>query len=197
MPALMGVCPLRLRVARFALCLAACAASVGQAGDVYRCDQDGRTTYSDTPCPVARTASPATPGAPDSATAPLTPLLPPAFGDWHGQAQYQLFVADAWVDEAHAVVALTLSLSHDGKVAGASPDNGCRLLGLWTPSYTASVLALDVSLSHCSYAGLNHRYQGQLAETADGRNAQLTLTASNSGTLAKPLNAELKANLRR
>ena len=60
----------------------------------------------------------------------------------------------------HFVVPLVLTFSADGKVSGVSADNGCQLLGLWSPSVTPRESLLDVTLSSCRYAGLNRRYTG-------------------------------------
>lgn len=95
------------------------------------------------------------------------------------------------------MVALTLSLNAEGKVVGNSPENACRLLGLWIHGFAPSVLELDVTLSRCSHPGLNHRYHGQLTESADGHSGQLTLSALGEGSIDARFNAELKANLRR
>jgi hypothetical protein len=52
-------------------------------------------------------------------------------GDWPGQTQFQGAQNAVVFEEAHSVVPLILTFSADGKVSGASAENGCALLGLW------------------------------------------------------------------
>ncbi|MDE3010764.1 MAG: DUF4124 domain-containing protein [Pseudomonadota bacterium] len=160
-------------------------------GQIYRCTVNGGTVYSDTMCEV-----PPAPRAPaEKARSADVPEGAPDLGEWRGQAQYQLFEGTQWLGNAHAVVPITLSLTADGKVSGGSPDNGCRVLGLWMAGRHGTYLALDLTLSHCNFAGLNQRYSGQISATEDRHLAQLSLSASNAGLLAKPVSAELKATL--
>lgn len=162
-------------------------------GQIYRCTVNGATVYSDTICDVPPAAR--APAAAEKSRSPGVSEGAPDLGEWRGQAQYQLFEGTHWLGDAHAVVPITLSLAADGKVSGGSPDNGCRVLGLWMAGRHGTYLALDLTLSRCNYAGLNQRYSGQLSATEDRHLAQLSLSASNAGVLAKPVNAELKATL--
>ena len=52
---------------------------------------------------------------------------------------------------AQSVVPMILTFSEDGKVTGSSPDNGCKILGVWSPGSTPRLFALDVSLNSCTY----------------------------------------------
>jgi hypothetical protein len=63
---------------------------------------------------------------------------------------------------AHMVVPLTLDFSADGKVSGASPDNGCNWLGVRSQGGKGleRMITLDVALTSCHYSGLDRRYTG-------------------------------------
>jgi hypothetical protein len=82
------------------------------------------------------------------------------------------------VAEAQSVVPLVLTFSPDGKVTGSSPENGCNVLGVWSPGSTPRVFMLDVSLNSCSYPKFNQRYAGNLIATFPERIAQLSLVAN-------------------
>jgi hypothetical protein len=82
------------------------------------------------------------------------------------------------VAEAQSVVPLVLTFSADGKVTGSSPDNGCKVLGVWSPGATPRVFMLDVSLNSCGYSKFNQRYSGSLIATFPERMAQLSLVAN-------------------
>jgi len=67
------------------------------------------------------------------------------------------------VAEAQSVVSMVLTFSEDGKVTGSSPDNGCKVLGVWSPGSTPRLF----SWMYLSIA--------------------VTTPSSISGTLGKPL----------
>jgi hypothetical protein len=141
---------------------------------VYRCVKDGLPVLSDQPCDGAATGDSAT-GSPTSA--------PPAGGaqsmpgEWRGQAQYQASESNQQIDAAHAVVALVLKFTADGKVSGSSPDNGCEWLGLWTAGATPRLFTLDISAAGCRFSGFNRRYTGSLSATWMEQSAQVGLQA--------------------
>ena len=123
---------------------------------IYRCTQDGQTVLTDKPCDAAPAASSSEPAG-NQASAPESIV-----GQWRGQTQFQGAEDGRELQEAHSVAPMVLTFSADGKVSGVSADNGCQLLGLWSPSVTPREFLLDVTLSDCRYAGLNRRYSGTL-----------------------------------
>src|ERR1700684_2111902 len=110
---------------------------------VYRCIKDGQTVLTDTPCGAVPAAS-----SPDAASNP-TSSAESIVGQWRGQTQFQGAENGRELQEAHSVVPFVLTFSADGKVSGASADNGCTLLGLWEPNVTSRMFTLDVTLSDC------------------------------------------------
>jgi hypothetical protein len=98
-------------------------------------------------------------------------------GNWSGQTQFQGAQNGQVIEEAHSVVPMVLTFSADGKVSGASADNGCALLGLWAPGSTPRLFALDITLKGCRFAGLNRRYTGSLIATFTDNSAQFSLLA--------------------
>jgi len=99
------------------------------------------------------------------------------YGEWRGQAQYQAFIKSVSDPAAHTVTDLTIDIDPRGKVAGASPENGCRLLGIAAPGAVPAIVALNVTLTGCRYAGLNRTYKGQLSLYAKQGHASLSLQA--------------------
>jgi hypothetical protein len=96
-------------------------------------------------------------------------------GEWRGQTQYQGAENGQLIQDAHSVVLLTLTFTDDGKVSGFSPENGCRVLGIWSPGVTPRLFPLDITLSSCRYEGFNRRYTGQLTATFEKLSGQLLL----------------------
>lgn len=128
---------------------------------IYRCIKDGQTVLTDTPCDVPAAAPTAeTADSPGAATESIV-------GQWRGQTQFRGAENGREMEEAHSVVPLVLTFGADGKLSGASPDNGCTLLGVWAPGATQQVFTLDVSLSECRFAQLNRRYSGTLTAQLD------------------------------
>src|ERR1700676_1737653 len=121
---------------------------------IYRCIKDGQTVLTDNPCDAAPDASSSEPAG-NQASAPESIV-----GQWRGQTQFQGAEEGRELQEVHSVVPLVLTFSADGKLSGVSADNGCQLLGLWSPAVTPRLFTLDVTLSDCRYAGLNRRYAG-------------------------------------
>jgi hypothetical protein len=172
----------------------------GQA--IYRCEVNGKTTFSDKPCngssqaidPAANkpTVAQPKPDSPDPMSGYATP-----HGTWRGQAQYQAKVGTELVEQAHAVVPVVLSIGIDGKVTGGSPDNGCRLLGIAAPGVIKTMLNLDVTLSQCRYAEFNRRYGGFISIYAKDKTAQLNLNAHVIRAGIPPRFFDMKGTLRR
>ena len=188
-----------LRVMVFAALLWVTAAN-GQT--IYRCEANGRTTFSDKPCDSSATGrgsaarkTTAPPPSSEALDAPAGYATP--HGLWRGQAQYQAKVGTQLVEDAHAVVPIVLSIQADGKVSGGSPDNGCRLLGIASPVVGKIMLKLDVTLSQCKYAPLNRRYGGFIVVYAKEKMAQLNLDAHIIRSGSPPRFFDLRGTLRR
>jgi len=99
------------------------------------------------------------------------------YGHWSGQTQYQAMIGTASDPSAHVVVDLDLNIDHRGKVTGASPENGCRLLGVAAPGLATHIVTLDVTLTGCIYARFNRVYKGQLSVLGKDGHGSLGLTA--------------------
>lgn len=163
----------------------------------YRCVEHGKVVYTDRPCAnEPSTQNTGTPpakvvGVPNNA-AYSTPT-----GAWRGQAQFQANVGGAVANEAHAVVPMTIEIDPQGKVTGASPENGCRLLGVASPGIQPTMANLDVTLSGCRYAGFNRRLSGSLSVYQAQQHAQFQLI----GMLAAPgrvaATYDIRATMRR
>lgn len=159
-----------------------CFASNDAAGQsIYRCMQNGRTTFSDKPCTEGgKVQQPPNTTAPDSQTTPSTvegAENASPYGEWRGQTQFQATVKGQRVTDAHSVVPMTIAIDRQGKVTGASPENGCRLLGIAAPGPVPTVLHMDVSLRGCQYAPYNRRFAGTLALYLRDKHIQLSLTS--------------------
>jgi hypothetical protein len=127
---------------------------------IYRCTKDGQITLTDKPCDAA-TSSDGSASAPTSqsgATTIASSSNPSPVGDWHGQMQYQGRENGQTLEDAHSVVPLSLEITPDGKVSGASAENNCKWLGVW--SQGGRIVSIDMSLTGCGYTGLNRRYTG-------------------------------------
>jgi hypothetical protein len=127
---------------------------------VYKCVKDGQITLTDKPCPSEK-------GNTDSSTGQSTTTVVPSskdpspVGKWSGQIQYQEASNGQTVQAAHSVALLTAEFTADGKVMGSSPENGCRLLGVWSAG-GQTLNWIDLTLSNCNYPELNRRYHGSL-----------------------------------
>ncbi len=166
---------------------------------IYRCERDGRVTYTDAPCdqPVIRHGTAAGGNAPPNNTQTVIGGgYQNPYGPWRGQAQFQLTHIGARSDTIHQVVHLVLEIAEDGKVAGTSRENGCDMLGIATPGATPRILNLDVTLSRCSAKDLNRRYRGTILLNPADRSAHLSLNAQRV-IPGMSLVADIKAALRR
>lgn len=139
----------------------------------YRCAENGKTLFTDRPCgSEVVTASPRERQPKiigDSSNAAYST----AYGEWRGQIQYQATFNGQPIPEAHAVAQTTLVIEPQGKVAGISPENGCKIKGIATPGITQTMLNLDLSLSGCNYPKLNRRLFGSLTLHPAEKRAQL------------------------
>jgi hypothetical protein len=144
---------------------------------IYRCIKDGQTVLTDNPCDAAPDASSSEPAG-NQASAPESIV-----GQWRGQTQFQGAEDGRELQEAQSVVPLVLTFSADGKVSGVSADNGCQLLGLWSPTVIPQRFTLDVTLSDCRYAGLNRQYSGTVTI---GHSDGAALFGPQAGTMPVP-----------
>lgn len=176
---------------------------------VYRCTVNGKTIYTDKPCDAPML--PGVEGPSDSTSGNATGQAgKPAksieldystpYGIWRGQAQYQASSKGQPLREAHAVIPLVIQIEKQGRVRGASPENGCKLLGVAAPYHAPNILTLDVTLSECGYPALNRRYSGTLALYQSSNTVQLSLQSFNIGLAAVTRGAahfDIKATMRR
>lgn len=179
------------------LMLAAISVS-GSTWSQYRCLDNGKTLYTDKPCDGAEK-----PNIQPSGSAPKVigdagnSAYLSRYGDWRGQIQYQANFKGVPVSEAHAVVSTTISIDPQGKIIGASTENGCKMKGISTPGMTPTLLQLDITLSGCSFNKLNRRLTGTLLLYPAEKHAQFWVYAMPADLLNPGWNYELRGTLRR
>jgi hypothetical protein len=139
---------------------------------IYRCERNGQITLTDQPCEGSKPAEGTSTTIPSSGT-------PSTVGIWNGQLQYSGTEAGEMITAVHTVVPLTLEFTADGKVTGASPDNGCIWLGVWSQGGKGieRMITLDVALTSCKYAGLDRRYTGSFLLAVPDSSGQVSLLA--------------------
>jgi hypothetical protein len=122
---------------------------------VYRCQSNGQTVLTDQPCPDSNASDQKNIAVPFARN-------PSTVGDWQGQMQYSASETGEEIQAAHSVVSLTLEFTLDGRVSGESPENGCRWLGVWSQGGKGieRIITLNLSMSHCQFAGMNRRFTG-------------------------------------
>jgi hypothetical protein len=139
--------------------LAGLGSSAHAAKTIYRCTKDGQVTLSDKPCEGSPSPESSNTASPQSSAINIPSSTNPSpVGDWHGQMQYQGRESGQTLEEAHSVAPSSLNFTADGKVSGGSQDNGCKWLGVW--SQGGRIISIDMSLTGCSYGGLNRRFAG-------------------------------------
>jgi len=164
-----------------AFCLAALlattlwSATARAAKTIYRCEKDGQVTLTDTPyggesSPVGSAAATRSSQITMSSTSNPTPA-----GIWQGQIQYQGRENGQTLEEAHSVVPIILEFTADEKISGATNDNGCKWLGVW--SQGGRIVSIDVSLTACQYGGLNRRYAGTYLLAVSDSSGEMGLQA--------------------
>jgi hypothetical protein len=164
---------------------------------IYRCTVNGKTIFSDKACPpdgVNAQASPHVQVTPTDKAATVTTDYSTPYGEWRGQTQFQISSKGQHVVEAHSVVPMTIAIDSHGKVTGASPENGCRLLGVAAPGLPQTILHMDVSLSGCNYVRYNRRFSGTLALYGSNKHVQLRLS---SMVPLQSQHFDIKATMRR
>ena len=105
-----------------------------------------------------------------------------AVGDWQGQAEYLAKVNAAPDEAAHVVVGISVRVEPGGKISGASPENGCRLLGVLKPFSSPQVYQSQVTVSQCRAASLNGRYMGPVTVKPQAGTLALSLTMVEPGS---------------
>lgn len=166
---------------------------------IYRCEQGGRVTYTDSPCDrpsIQRGNRPEATTGPHPAQTVIGGGYENPYGPWRGQAQYQVKKSGLQSDGTHSVVPLIIHFAEDGRVAGSSRENGCRLLGLASPGPTPKMLNLDTTLSNCATAEMNQRYRGTFSINSKDRSGRLSLHTQRVG-IGTALFADVQAVLRR
>ncbi|WP_234085952.1 DUF4124 domain-containing protein [Azonexus sp. R2A61] len=163
----------------------------------YRCVENGKTLFTDKPCTTLESAAPPRGSSPKIIGDPANSAYSSAYGDWRGQIQYQASFKGQPVSEAHAVVQTTISIDPQGKILGSSPENGCRMKGIASPSLAANVLQLDVTLSGCNFSRLNRRLTGTLALFPKDKRTQFWVYAHPVDFLNPGWSYDLKGTLRR
>ena len=118
------------------------------------------------------------------------------YGTWRGQAQYQAMIKSISDPAAHIVTNLTIDIDPQGKVIGTSTENGCKLLGIASPSVAPYILSLNITLTNCNYSGYNRTYNGQLGVIAKDNYAKFTLQAIDMAS-GKAGNYTISATMRR
>ena len=160
------------------LLLTAWVSPLSAATVVYHCTVNGQTVLTDKACATAPSDSDAaTDKDQSSPTAKEITALPTVVDEWKGQTQYQGTENGQLIANAHSVVVLRLTFTEDGKVFGDSPDNGCKVLGIWLPNGSPRLFTLDLTLSACRYEGFNRRYSGTFLATFEKLSGQLSLQA--------------------
>lgn len=164
----------------------------------YRCVESGKTVITDRPCSDAPTQTAPTGNAPKVIGDAGNSAYSSPYGDWRGDAQFQFTQNGQMVADAHAVVPMTISISPQGKVVGAAPQNGCKVKGLASPGLGPTSLSLDLTFSGCQYPKYNRRMPGHISLNPSQRVAQLYL----SGIYIAPFGGyseqyDVKATMRR
>jgi Domain of unknown function (DUF4124) len=163
---------------------------------IYKCVKEGQVTLTDIPCDGATLKESANAGSSQAnATTIPSSSNPSTAGGWRGQMQYQGRENGQTLDAAHSVVAASVAFTIDGKVTGASPENGCKWLGIW--SQGGRIISLDVSLTGCTYLGLNRRYSGTFILGTPDSSGQVLLQAYTPPALGPVRLYDIKGTLRR
>ena len=173
--------------------------SWASAQGIHRRVEKGKTVFSDKPC--ADSAKPEEnavieKGARQQA-APVEMSdsgYKSIYGDWRGPTQFHGRAKGQPIPDAHAVVPLTIKIDPQGKLVGASAENGCRLLGLASPGAAPTVMTLDVTLTGCQFKAFNRRYSGSFSLYSAAKHTQLNLISISN--LAGEM-FDIKATLRR
>lgn len=165
----------------------------------YRCVENGKTVFTDRPCPSDSPSS--VPSNQGSQPKIIGDVANSAYGSpsgtWRGQVQYQGTGAGGVVQEAMTVVPMTIDIDPQGKVKGSSPENGCSLKGIAAPGIMPLSVSLDVTFTGCHYKELNRRFSGTLFVNQAQKYAQLSLNGSHVVVLGGATFFDVKGTMRR
>ncbi len=163
----------------------------------YRCLENDKTLFTDKPCATQETSKPSQGNTPkvigDSGNSAYTSLD----GDWRGQLQYQATHKGESISAAHAIVQATISIDPQGKILGASPENGCKMKGIASPGLTPDLLSLDITLTGCTFGKFNRRLTGTLALSRAEKRTQFWIYAHPVDFLDPGWSYDIKGTLRR
>lgn len=163
----------------------------------YRCVENGKTLLTDRPCAAIAAPTATTGDGPKVIGDSSNSAYSSGYGDWRGQVQYQASQNGMPVAEAHAVVQTTLSIDPQGKIAGTSPENGCRMKGIASQGMMQTILNLDITLSGCKFPDLNRRLSGTLALYPAQTQAQFWIYAMPVDFLKPGRSFDIKGTMRR
>lgn len=164
----------------------------------YRCVENGKTVFTDRPCPTDTPSAKQPPqgNAPKVVGDAGNTAYGTPYGTWRGQIQYQAKGSGGINQDAMAVVAVTMDITPQGRVLGSSPENGCRFRGIASPGNIPTSIALDVTFAGCQFNGYNRRLFGTLSVHPAQKYAQFSLNGTHV-TLASMNFFDVKGTLRR
>lgn len=163
----------------------------------YRCVENGKALFTDKPCASNEAPTPPRGNSPKVIGDLANSAYSSGYGDWRGQVQYQATFKGQPLTEAHAVVQTTLSIDPQGKILGASPENGCKMKGIASPGIGQTILNLDITLTGCTFSKLNRRLTGTLALYPAEKRTQFWIYAHPVDLLNPGWSYDIKGTLRR
>lgn len=188
------------RILGICIALSVCAPLANADSAVHRCVENGKTIFSDTPCPgsgaVVDTPTISSANKSQVRSMNIDAAYDTPYGDWRGQVQYQATEKGQRVESAHSVIPFVLSIANDGRVTGISQENGCKYLGIAMPGVIPTMVNLDLTLTNCAYRGMNKRYSGSLVLNSAAKVAQLSLSGMDA-KIGAISTYDIKATLRR
>lgn len=163
----------------------------------YRCVENGKTLFTDKPCPSYETTTPPQGTSPKIIGDSANSAYSSGYGDWRGQVQYQAIFKGQPVSDAHAVVQTTISIDPQGKIIGSSSENGCKMKGIASPGIGGTILNLDITLTGCTFTKLNRRLTGTLALYPAEKRTQFWIYAHPVDLLNPGWSYDIKGTMRR
>lgn len=165
----------------------------------YRCIDNGKSIFTDRPCPTDTPTAEQLPrgNAPKVIGDAGNTAYGSPFGTWRGQIQYQAKGPSGINQDAMAVVTMTMDIDPNGRILGSSPENGCRFRGIASPGNIPTSIALDVTFAGCNFNGYNRRLFGTLSVSPAQKYAQFSLNGSHVSPLASMNFFDIKGTLRR
>lgn len=163
----------------------------------YRCVENGKTTFTDKPCPGDVAPAPPVGNGPKVIGDAGNSAYSTSNGTWRGQVQFQALQNGQPIPEAHAVIQAVISIESQGKVTGGSPDNGCKVVGIAKPGSFPTMVWLDVTLSGCKYQRFNRRLFGSVIVYQAEKHAQIDLHSQPMNLLNPGNSFDIKGTMRR